>query len=222
MSRVVPNKIYISMKSRICLVLLIVFSFGTAAGQPHTGRHLKELVRMMAGEFSSEEQAARDTSYYSILLRMKPVWQEDPDGYWLYVEQSQASQQDKPYRQRVYHLTLESDTSISSTVFEIRGARNFTGAWKDKALLSQLRRDSLIEKDGCMIRLKWTGRGSYTGSTSGTSCRSSLRGAEYATSDVRITKGMILSWDRGWNREMKQVWGPENGGYQFRKKRNLK
>jgi hypothetical protein len=42
-----------------------------------------------------------------------------------------------------------------------------------------------------------------------------LRGASYATSEVVITDEQLLSWDRGWDANGKQVWGAETGGYIF-------
>jgi hypothetical protein len=33
---------------------------------------------------------------------------------------------------------------------------------------------------------------------------------------------MILSWDRGWDKEDNQVWGAEKGGYEFIKEKNYR
>jgi len=57
----------------------------------------------------------------------------------------------------------------------------------------------------------------YEGSTEGNNCESDLRGAKYATSEVKISKDGIISWDRGYDAEGKQVWGAEKGGYIFKR-----
>jgi CpeT protein len=57
----------------------------------------------------------------------------------------------------------------------------------------------------------------YEGSTLGKECLSSLRGATYATSKVKIDEKMILSWDQGWDNADKQIWGATKGGYIFDK-----
>jgi hypothetical protein len=30
-----------------------------------------------------------------------------------------------------------------------------------------------------------------------------------------LQEDMMVSWDRGWNADDKQVWGAEKGGYEF-------
>jgi hypothetical protein len=46
-----------------------------------------------------------------------------------------------------------------------------------------------------------------------------LKGASYATSEVVIYSDKLISWDRGWNDEGKQVWGAQKGGYVFLKQK---
>ncbi|MBK8230937.1 MAG: hypothetical protein IT349_04755 [Candidatus Eisenbacteria bacterium] len=65
------------------------------------------------------------------------------------------------------------------------------------------------------IHLRMPPAGGYAGSTIGLDCESDLRGAAYATSEVSITKGGIVSWDRGFDASGVQVWGAERGGYRF-------
>jgi hypothetical protein len=42
-----------------------------------------------------------------------------------------------------------------------------------------------------------------------------LRGASFANSIVTVTQNEILSWDQGFDKEGKQVWGATKGGYRF-------
>jgi len=90
------------------------------SGAASSGADLVKLAGFMAGSFSSSEQAAADTSYFDIRLRMAPIWSERKDGFWLYVEQAVATHEEKPYRQRVYHLTQLSPTIFESDVFTLR------------------------------------------------------------------------------------------------------
>jgi hypothetical protein len=55
----------------------------------------------------------------------------------------------------------------------------------------------------------------FFGSTHGTACTSELRGASYATSEVKIYRDRIVSWDRGYSSDNAQVWGATKGGYVF-------
>ena len=54
-----------------------------------------------------------------------------------------------------------------------------------------------------------------TGATQGSSCSSDLRGASYATSEVKLDGQGIQSWDRGFSADGKQAWGATRGPYLF-------
>ncbi len=203
---------------RILFLTYFLFNLNhTMFGQPITQADLSSVVKMMAGEFSSEEQSKTDSAFFHIKLRMKPIWKKNKDGYWLYVEQSVASAQDKPYRQRVYHVYINDDSTIVSKVYEIRNATKYAGGWKNTKLLRPLNPDSLIDRQGCGIFLHRKAESIYGGSTPGKACLSSLRGATYATSEVLVSKDVIISWDRGWDLNDKQVWGAVKSGYIFKK-----
>lgn len=210
------------MRRIFLFVFILVFSM-SAHSQTLIlkDKDLKKLVKRMAGEFSSEQQSKDDSDYFHIKLRMKPIWTERTDGFWLYVEQAIASSEDKPYRQRVYHVYKENDTTISSKVYEIKHPMQHAGGWNDVAKLSSIIKDSLIDRQGCAILLHKKKDGIFEGSTSGKECLSSLRGATYATSQVRIFKDKLISWDRGWDKNDKQMWGAEKGGYIFIRLRDL-
>ena len=70
-------------------------------------------------------------------------------------------------------------------------------------------------KEGCEVILKRTKANVFSGKTGIKTCPSELRGARYATSIVTLTENSILSWDQGFDEMDKQVWGAENGGYEF-------
>lgn len=178
-------------------------------------KDLLELKNRMQGFFTSEEQAKSDSDYYNIHLHMSPIWESDKDGYWLYVEQAVAAALKKPYRQRIYHVYMQDETTLVSKVYEINSPLRFAGAYANKALLKDVSKDSLIDRQGCAIYLRKDKEGNFSGSTPGKDCLSSLRGSTYATSEVVIHKDKLVSWDRGWDKDDKQVWGAEKGGYQF-------
>ena len=193
----------------------------TFFGQPQKvkNKDLKKVSKMMTGTFSSAAQAAQDTNYFNIKLRMTPIWKGDADGYWFYVEQAIATAEDKPYRQRVYHLYIQDKETIVSKVYEVQNPKEIVNAWKDEVKLSLITREKLVDRQGCSIFLHKNKEKTYSGSTPGKECLSTLRGASYATSEVTIYKDRLESWDRGWNKEDKQVWGAENGGYVFMKEK---
>lgn len=206
----------------LCLAPLFLMQ-QYAVGQKKVSKSdLVEVCKMMSGVFNSAKQSQQDSSFFNITLHMIPIWQHRTDGYWLYVEQAVTQQMHKPYRQRVYHVYLNGDKEIISQVYELKNPASVVGAWNEVMPLSHLTTDSLELRDGCAIHLIKTAKGKYVGSTPEKKCLSSLRGAAYATSEVTLTKNKIISWDRGWDNEDRQVWGATKGGYEFLKIENYK
>lgn len=185
------------------------------AGEKLNDKDVKTLSQWMTGSFSSKQQALNDSDYFEIHLHMKPIWEDKKDGTWLYVEQAMQGSLDKPYRQRVYHVYLENDTTIISHVYNIKNPMRFAGDWKKNNPLSTLTLDSLEDRKGCSIHLHKTKEGIFEGSTHEKDCESVLKGASYASSIVSISNKLLLSWDRGFDKESKQVWGATKGGYKF-------
>jgi CpeT protein len=177
----------------------------------------RELQSLMVGSYLSENQSKQDTDYFNISLRMYPIWQNRP-GTWLYVEQAMAAKQEKPYRQRIYQLTKQADGSFESKVFQLKNEKDAVGKWSNIEWFDQFKTaDVLDERIGCAVILKKLNETTYEGSTVEKNCGSTLRGATYATSTVRVEKNKIVSWDQGYDATDKQVWGAEKGGYIFDK-----
>lgn len=191
---------------------------GMVAAQKRVAPNLDRLAVMMQGSYSNEAQSRRDTSYFDIRLRIARIWQHRTDAIWLYVEQSLASLQTKPYRQRVYRLKQVSDTTFENAVFTLRDPMRFMGEWRKENLLKNLTPDSLAERMGCAVILYKRRDGTFAGGTVGTSCPGDLRGAAYATSEVIVLPNKMISWDRGFDRTGRQTWGSVRGGYEFIKK----
>ncbi|MBN1423999.1 chromophore lyase CpcT/CpeT [Candidatus Fermentibacteria bacterium] len=196
-------------------LLCMACALAGAAGES-SDDDLRTLASWMCGSFSSAQQAQDDSGFMDIRLRMVRVWPERHDGYWLYVEQATAWSQDEPYRQRVYHLTHVGADLFQSQVFELADPHRFIGIWRTRDPLTGLSPDSLEARPGCAILLR-KHNDVFTGSTLGRLCKSSLRGAAFATSEVEVSATSLMSWDRGFSSTGEQVWGSEMGGYVFRR-----
>ena len=197
---------------RMVALLVLVTSASARADDPAV-----RLAAWLAGSFSSQEQAVKDSAFLDIRLHMVPIWEGRDDGLWLYVEQATVSHQDRPYRQRVYRIRQRGDSTVESAVFELPAPERFAGSWAEPARLSMLAPDSLLPREGCAILLRQQGDSAFVGATVGRECESRLRGAVYATSVVLVTDSVMISWDRGWDSQGTQVWGAVSGGYIFRK-----
>ena len=170
----------------------------------------------MTGSFNSAIQANKDSSYFNISLHMYPIWKERKE-HWLYVEQAVNSMQDKPYRQRLYKLEKTGKNTFVSKVFTIQNPEEYIGKWKDPDYFDKLTQEDIDEKEGCAVYLEKVGEHTFKGSTKAQDCKSSLRGASYATSIVQIQEDLIKSWDQGFDSNGIQVWGAVKGGYVFNK-----
>lgn len=202
------------LKSLALLLVIGMISYQSSAQSFDSD--ILQLKEWMTGSFSSEEQAEADTNFYNIRLQMVPVWEERSDAIWLYVEQAASWKLEKPYRQRVYRLTKMDDGSVESAIFMINNPLQYAGAYYKNELLKTLSPDSIYEKEGCSLILKFD-KDAYTGTTAENSCPSRLGGASYATSEVTIQSGVLESLDRGYDSIGNQVWGSEYGPYVFKK-----
>lgn len=180
-------------------------------------KELEDVVKLMTGHFSSAQQSKEDTTFYDISLAMHQIWENDAAYKWLYVEQAATKNILKPYRQRVYRLSKTRDGKIESRVYKLPNEASYIHAWKTPDLFDQLTPEELIIREGCSVFLEKISTNCYYGSTKDKACKSTLRGATYATSTVTVCPNQIVSWDQGWNESDVQVWGAEKEGYIFRK-----
>lgn len=173
---------------------------------------LAQLQTLMAGNYSSEKQSKEDAEYYNISLRMVPIWKDR--GHFLYVEQAIFDKQDKPYRVRIYKLSKRG-TEYISEIYTLKNEADWIGKWKDPSAFDALALDAIELKSGCEVILKRISAQNYAGATGEKTCPSELRGASYASSKVTITPTELISWDQGFDKDGKQVWGATKGGYHF-------
>ncbi len=210
------------MKRTILLTVMALVAVSFAActtdepAEPEIS-NFNRLAIWMQGLYSSHDQSIADSSYFDIRLAMVRIWSDRTDGVWLYVEQAAASSMERPYRQRVYHLTQTDSVTFRSDVFTFEEPLRFAGVWKEASAMVALNPDSLTETTGCGIVLHKDSDSVYVGATVDKGCLNDWGEATYATSEVRITPSVLFSWDRGWNDKDEQVWGAEKGGYEFKR-----
>jgi hypothetical protein len=173
------------------------------------------LFRWLTGRYDSSKQAAADRSYYAINLTMCPVEAPSYGARTLYVEQAMAGR--APYRQRLYVVEpiAGEPTKAVSRVFEFDQPDAMVGFCKSgrSALPAGV---VASEKAGCGVVLTWNAdAATFTGATTDKGCASTLNGASYTSSEVTIEAARMVTWDRGFDDQDKQVWGATKGGYVF-------
>lgn len=180
-------------------------------------KELTELVKLMTGHFSSAQQAKEDSLFYDISLVMHQIWNKDTEAKWLYVEQAVTKNILKPYRQRIYRLSKMEDGQMESRIYKLPNDSLYIHAWESPEIFKRLQPKDLIIREGCSVFLEKISGDCYYGSTKNKECKSSLRGAQYATSAVTICTNQMVSWDQGWDGDDAQVWGAKTEGYIFRR-----
>lgn len=205
------------MRKNIALILLISFNILSVVGQNQSHKdekYFNELIKIMQGHYSSEKQSKADSTYFNISLRMVPIWKNK--GHYLFVEQAIFSKQDKPYRVRIYKLSHEGEQYISQ-IYTLKNEKDWIGKWNTPEAFDALSENDIELKQGCEVVLKRIEKNKFSGQTGVKTCSSELRGASYATSKVTVLKKQILSWDQGFDKDGKQVWGAIKAGYIFDK-----
>jgi len=205
------------MKKALFFSAAVALFFSCKSGQNQSfnnSSELQELVTVMQGHYSSEKQSVADKDYYNISLRMTPIWKTK--GNYLFVEQAIFDKQDKPYRVRVYKVSQRGDEFISE-IYTLKDEKAWIGKWTTPEAYDKLTEADIELKQGCEVVLKRTGKNRFEGATGDKTCPSELRGASWANSKVTVTETQILSWDQGFDKDGKQVWGATKGGYEFHK-----
>ena len=206
------------MRKTIPFILIFIFLFSCKSAHDsavHNEAQLTELVSIMQGNYSSEKQSVADTSYYNISLRMTPIWKNK--GHYLYVEQALSKKQDKPYRVRIYKVSKRGNNELISEIYTLKNEKEWIGKWKTPEAFNALTESDIELKPGCEVVLHRIDKNKFAGATGEKTCASELRGASYATSKVTVIKDQILSWDQGFDKDGKQVWGATKAGYIFDK-----
>ena len=202
--------------------LLLVFCFSAMTcdttknlTSTNSTASLEELRSLMIGSYSSAEQAKQDSDFYDISLHMYPIWEEkSEDKFYLYVEQALGTTQNQPYRQRIYEVSQVGPNKFKSEIYKLKQESQYIGKFIDPSFFDKVTTDDLMIREGCAVFLEKVGTG-YKGATNENDCNSALRGSTYATSKVEIFPKKLVSWDQGFDKDGKQVWGATKSGYEF-------
>ena len=107
----------------------------------------------MVGTFNTKAQSARDSQFYNIQLKMCRIWTQDPNQYWLYVEQATAKNLNKPYRQRIYKLEQINKKQFVSKVYNIPSPELAVNGCEINLYFKTITFEDIILKEGCSVNL---------------------------------------------------------------------
>lgn len=204
------------MKPFFSLLLACCITAKAVAQEKIDDRDVLELKSRMEGMFSNQLQALADKGYAGISIHSGAIWTRSEDGYWLYCEERFLSAS-RPYAQYVRHLFRKDDITIVCQDFLLPDPLRFAGAIHYPDLLLGVTKDSLINKVGCELYFQKNAQGDFNGISNGKLCGSGDKNAAYQTQEIKVFENKMLSWQRGWDENGRQVWGPITAGCQFDK-----
>ena len=175
-------------------------------------KDLKEYVNRITGIFSTYEQHQQDSTFDNVVVYTKLIRRDKNGIYWVYTEQGEAKNY-VPYRQRVYQIALVEDY-IKLRIYYLNDITKHS-FFKPETIKNITLADIKL-KTGCdlNIRLKDT---YYGGDTNDKNCIATFRGSSYTTTNFEVHKDYVKSWERGWSKDDKQVWGSSKGHYIYKK-----
>jgi hypothetical protein len=200
--------------STIFLLLLSLFFQGKAQNKTRN-IDLKKLYLNMLGSFHNGLQSKSESNIELILLKTKPIWQNDQFAYWLFVEQSNTKDWSNKYNQSIYKLFKMNDSVLVKQIYLITEPKPLKGKWKNKKYIQQLSSKNIILKKGCAVFYTKNKEGIFMGRTHDTDCPNNVNGAFFETKIETISPHLLLILNQGFDANGKQVWGETNNGYKF-------
>ncbi len=203
------------MKLLLPLFFVSFFIFGCSSDTTKD-TELNNLVTLITGTFSNEEQAKNDASYTHLNLINLRIWKDKP-GYWVYSEVSNANQDNYIYSQRIVNYKRLDSANFVSISYVINNAENFKSAHDNPKVFETLTLDDIKMREGCEVYYKKKTSTIFSGKTNKGSCVSNIKGIDYITSAFVISKDKVSIWTRGYDQKGKQVWGKIKGPYKYRR-----
>ena len=203
------------MRQILLLLCSLILTFGCSS-KAVSDPELNDLVSLMVGEFSNEEQTQNDSSYPFLRLVNIKIWKDRP-GHWVYSELFDAKDENRVYGQRILHYERVDSLRFQSTSYKILNAKDYNSSWKHAKLLNTLTLDSLEVREGCQVYFVKNTSTIYSGKTNKKTCSSSIKHVDYITSDFVVSRDKISIWNRGYNKEGKQVWGKIKGPFKYKR-----
>ncbi|MFN3945113.1 MAG: chromophore lyase CpcT/CpeT [Allosphingosinicella sp.] len=201
------------------MIPLLAAALLTSAAAPDP--LLDDYARVAVGAFSSAAQARDDRRYDEVEARVVRLWPDRTDGLWLYQEQAivggsgapPRASRDRPYFQRIGHVYRLPDGRLRRDNYVLAEPARFVGYGRRGDVAAPTPAD--LGPAGCHNVIERVAAGHFIARTE--DCANSHRGAAYMIGLAIKTADVSVNWDRGFTADGSRVWGPEEGGYIFRR-----
>ncbi|OIV97044.1 hypothetical protein TanjilG_11561 [Lupinus angustifolius] len=176
--------------------------------------HATFVSRSLTGEKYSKEQASKNPdNYFNIRMLTCPAAELVDGSNVLYFEQ-------RFFMVKPCPKELKCDVELSTyAIRDMEEYKNFCDRSKDQRPQPEEVIGDIAEHL-TTVELKRCSRGKrclYEGSTPPGGFPNSWNGASYCTSELAVMKNNeIHMWDRGFDDDGNQIWGPKEGPYEFK------
>ena len=206
------------------LIILLLFPISLFGQVKLDSTDFERYIQNITGKFSTQLHQSFDTTKGDVMVRTI-VFKRYPNVVWLYTQQGEWwDGRYFPYRQRVYAAEQIDDYYIKLDIYAFKDDLAYYGVLDDTSSsltpeewLQNIPSDGLIKKEGCSLYIYKDNLNAFRGSTNEDDCKGSFKGATYTTTEFVIYLHEVISWERGWDDEGNQKWGPTNGPYIYSK-----
>lgn len=201
------------LKFTIFFCFAIVFGASNAA---NSQSGIDSLAFWLNGTFSNKNQADYEPGYVEFRIEIRQIWPDVAGEYWFYIEQIRGGVDQKVNSQGIYRLIPEKDGGIRAEAYEIPQPELYVGEWRRNNAFGSLLPSDLFLTENCDIMF-YRKSNAYYGSYVKDNCGNGPRRVSYVTTEVIISEREISNWDRGFDKNGVQIWGPKSGPYLFQK-----
>ena len=206
------------------LIILLLFPISLFGQVKLDSTDFERYIQNITGKFSTQLHQSFDTTKGDVMVRTI-VFKRYPNVVWLYTQQGEWwDGRYFPYRQRVYAAEQIDDYYIKLDIYAFKDDLAYYGVLDDTSSsltpeewLQNIPSDGLIKKEGCSLYIYKDNLNAFRGSTNEDDCKGSFKGATYTTTEFVIYLHEVISWERGWDDDGNQKWGPTNGPYIYSK-----
>ncbi|MBD2393856.1 chromophore lyase CpcT/CpeT [Cyanobacterium aponinum AL20118] len=178
---------------------------------------VKGLARLMAADFSNQQQAWDNPPFFAhIRVCMRPLPESLLGGTSLFLEQAYDFLLNQPYRLRVFKIQAVDD-HLELEHYKLKEEAEFYGASRNREKLKELTIDHLEKMNGCDMIAEWNGSHFKGYIKPGKACIVVRKGKEsYLDNSFEIDEGKLISFDRGRDLVTDELlWGSVAGPFHF-------
>jgi hypothetical protein len=178
-----------------------------------------EVARWAAGTFDTYDQASLDPEVRRVRLIsvLVPKSRLSIGAAVLYWEEASADRLDRPETQRFLRFEEDASGQVLARLYALKERLVAAGKWRVPADLALFGRNDVRELSDCVVSLRKVGD-RYEGQTKGKGCGAATGPAASASLEIRIWPDRMEIWDRAFDAQGQQSFGPRKGPYRFAKR----